>query len=159
MNDKDTFAVWIAEAMLHANGENFAAAALADLAQEAETAGDLDLALNAAASNTRRAGDFGVEFIGPLLPVFLVEFGRMLWEAYLKALAEQGGKALASVTIATIKELARHTWLHTQPVISLDDVEARLREAGSRAGIDKAHIDKLILSLRSPEMGHALAGN
>jgi hypothetical protein len=84
MDERDVFAVWLGDTVLRANGDDFGAAALGSIAQEK----DLNAALKDAGSNTRRPGDFGVEFIGPLLPVLLVEFGRLLWDAYSKALVE-----------------------------------------------------------------------
>ncbi len=157
MNDKDTFAAWIAEAMLRAHGEDFAAEALTHLAGQAQTSADLDSALSAAASSDGRPGDFGVEFIGPILAGLLIEFGRRLWDAYATPLAEQGGKALATATIDKIKELARHTWSRSPSAISLTDAEARLREAATRAGLDAAETEKLVSSMYSPEMAHGLA--
>lgn len=157
MNDKDTFAVWIAESMLRAHGEEFAAEALTHLSGQARTSTDLESALSEAASSDRRPGDFGVEFIGPILAGILFEFGRRLWDAYAKSLAEQGGKELAKVTLDNIKKLTRDTWSRSPGAISLTDAESRLREAATRAGLDAAQTEKLVSSMYSPEMAHGLA--
>lgn len=157
MNDRDAFALWIAVSMLRANEEDFAAEALISLGDRAKTSADLDSALTAAASGTRRPGDFGVEFIGAVLPVILVEFGRMLWDAYARSLADQGGKALATATLESLKELVRHTWSQKSGSISLRDAEDRLREAALRSGLDQAQIQKLVSSLSRPAMANELA--
>lgn len=157
MNDKDTFAVWIAAAMLRVNNEDFAAEALASLSGQARTGADLDKALSASSSGSRRPGDFGVEFLGALLPAVLVEFGRMLWDAYARDLAVEGGKTLATVTIEKIKELTRHTWSRSPGSLSLIEVEAQLRGAAQRAGFDSVQTEKLVASLHSPEMAHGVA--
>jgi hypothetical protein len=151
MDDKDAFAVWVAEAMLLANGDEFSAAALVSLSRQANTSAEFDQALSAAATN-RRPGDFGVDFVSAILPVVLIEFGRMLWDAYAKSLAEEGGKALASATIDKIRQMARYTWSRSRAVISLADAEARLRQAASHAGLDAAQTNKLVQALHSPDM-------
>ena len=158
MDDKDRFAVWLADTVLQANGDDFGAAALGALAEEGERTGDFDAALKGAASSTRRPGDFGVEFVGPLLPVLLVEFGRLLWAAYSKALAEQGGKALAAVTIDKIKELVNATFARRQSVLSAADAEAQLRRAGQVSGLNDEQVNKLLDTLHNPEAVRALAG-
>ncbi|MFZ1430500.1 MAG: hypothetical protein WAS21_27465 [Geminicoccaceae bacterium] len=158
MDDKDKFSVWLADTILQANGDAFGAAALGALAEESERTGNFDDALREAGSNTRRPGDFGVEFVGPLLPVLLVEFGRLLWDAYSKALVEQGGKALASLTIEKIKELVKATFGHRQSVLSITDAEAQLRKAGQASGLNDEQVSKLLEKLRNPEAVRALAG-
>jgi hypothetical protein len=157
MDDKDSFAVWMAGAVLRANNDEIAAEALGDLARQAQTSAELDAALNSTRSVGRRPGDFGVEFIGPLLPILLIEFGRMLWDAYAKSLADQGGKALATATLNMIKVLARRTWTQTPGAISPGEAEQRLREAALHCGLDSAQTEKLVSSLRSPELAHELA--
>jgi hypothetical protein len=137
--------VWIARAMLLANNDEFGAEALVNLSHQARSSAELDQALGGASAN-RPPGDFGVEFVGAVLPALLIEFGRLLWDAYTKSLAEQGGKALATITIDKIKQLARHTWSRPGAVISLADAETRLRQAASHAGLDAAQTDRLVQS-------------
>ena len=157
MDDKDKFAVWLADTVLQANGDAFGAAALGALAEEGERSGKFDDALREASSSARRPGDFGVEFVGPLLPVLLVEFGRLLWDAYSKALFEQGGKALASLTIDKVKELVKATFAHRQSILSTDDAETQLRKAGAASGLNDEQVSKLLEALHNPEAVRALA--
>lgn len=154
MDERDAFAVWLGDIILRANGDEFGAAALGSLAQEK----DFDAALKDAGSNPRRPGDFGVEFIGPLLPVLLVEFGRLLWDAYSKALVEQGGKALASVTVDKVKDQIKATFSHRAAMLSAADAEAQLREAGQASGLNDEQIGKLLEAFRNPAAVRALAG-
>jgi hypothetical protein len=156
MNDKDTFAVWVAETVLVANGDAIAAATLSALARQTQGEGGLDTVLEQASANTRRPGDFGVEFVGPLLPVLFVEFGRMLWDAYVKSLAEQGGRALATTTIDTVKGLVRRTFTHQDNALSVTDADTQLRKAGQAAGLNDAQVDKLLEALHNPKAVHAL---
>ena len=151
MEDQDRFAVWIAQAVLLANEEEFTSEALAALARKAELEGSLDAALKAATSNQRRPGDMGLDIVGPVLAMILVEFGRMLWKAYAQSLVEQGGKALAEATITTMKNLARRTWSGQHEGVSLDEVERLLREAAGRAKLDGTETERLVRSLRSAE--------
>lgn len=158
MDDKDRFAVWLADTVLQANGDAFGAAALTTLAQEGDRTGNFDAALREAGASTRRPGDFGVEFVGPLLPILLVEFGRLLWDAYSKALVEQGGKALASLTIDKGKELVKSTFSHRQSVLDTDEAEAQLRKAGRDTGLNEEQVGKLLGALRNSEAVRALSG-
>jgi hypothetical protein len=157
VNDKDTFAVWLAETVLTADGDAIGAATLSALALQAQGEGNLDKVLEQASANTRRPGDFGVEFVGPLLPVLLVEFGRILWDAYAKSLVEQGGKALATVTIDTVKGLVRRTFTHQDSALSISDADTQLRKAGQAAGLNEAQVNKLLETLHNPEAMRALA--
>lgn len=155
MEDKDAFAVWIAQAMLLANDDEFGAAALFNLAQPVHSGAELDAALAHASAN-RRPGDFGVEFVSAVLPVVLVEFGRMLWDAYVKSLAEEGGKALATVTMDKIRQLARRTWSGQSVVVSLAEAETRLRQAAAKAGLSAEQTSQLVKSLQSTTMRDGL---
>lgn len=157
MNDRDTFAVWIAGAVLRGDEDDFAAEALKALAAEAAGADDLDRALSAAAMDEKRPGDIGLDFVGPLVPLVLVGFGRLLWDAYVKALAEKGGKALAEVTLSGLKDLVRGTWAGADPTLRLDDAEARLMAAASHAGLSADQAAGLVASLRKPGMAAALS--
>jgi hypothetical protein len=157
VNDKDTFAVWLAETVLTANGDAIGAATLSALALQAQGEANLDAMLEQASTNTRRPGDFGVEFVGPLLPVLLVEFGRMLWDAYAKSLVEQGAKSLATVTIDKVKGLVRQTFSHQSDSLSIADAESQLRKAGQAAGLNEAQVNKLLETLHNPEAVRALA--
>lgn len=156
MNDQDAFAVWIASAMLRASNDEFAEEALASLASQAKTSAELDK-LVAEAAGDRRPGDFGVDFVGALVPALLISFGRVLWDAYAKSLTDQGAKALAAATIDKVKKLARRTWSRSSDTISLIDAETRLREAASRTGLDAAQTEKLVSCLHSPEMADVVA--
>lgn len=158
MNDKDRFSVWLAEEVLRANGDMFGAAALGTLSQEGERTENFDAALREAGSSIRRPGDFGVEFVGPLLPILLVEFGRLLWDAYFKALVEQGGKALASATIEKAKELVKATFSGREGVLNADEAEALMRKAGRNAGLTEEQTVRLMEALRNPEAVRVLTG-
>jgi hypothetical protein len=159
MDDQDEFAVWLAETMLQATGDGFGAAALADIRKNVGPGGNLSQALSKASTHTQRPGDFGVEFVAPLLPVLLVEFGRLLWDAYAKALVEESGKALAKATVDGVKDMLRHTFSKPEgAAITSADAEAALRQAGQTAGLNPAQVDKLVETLHSPETVRVLAG-
>lgn len=154
MNDRDAFAVWFAAAALRANKEGLVADGLLALAGDAQTSAELDEKVRAASRSRARPGDFGIEFLVAALPGLLLTLGRMLWDEYSKALAEQGGKALAAATIDKVKELTRRTWSRSDAPISLEDAEARLRQAAAKAGLNAAMTDRLVSSLHGPEMAH-----
>ncbi|WP_158032218.1 hypothetical protein [Rhizobium rhizosphaerae] len=51
------------------------------MSEEANTSAEFAAKLEEAASQKKRPGDFGVEFIGPLLPLLLVTLGQELWKS------------------------------------------------------------------------------
>lgn len=158
MNDRDTFAIWIATSMLRASNDEFSEAALANIASRAKTSAELDQLVSTAPADGR-PGDFGVEFAGTLIPPLLIAFGRLLWDAYSKSLVEQSAKALAKSTIEKAKDLARRTWSRAPNTISLSDAETRLRDVAIRAGLDAAQTEMLVSCLHSPEMADEVAAN
>lgn len=156
MNDRDEFAVWLATAVLHVNDHALHAEALKAVAAKAETSEELDEQLRADAPGARRPGDVGLEIVGVLLPGLLVQFARLLWDAYAEALAKKGGGALASATVDVIKEQVRRTWSGQSGTISLAEAEERLRTAAERAGLGAADTDALVASLREPDLAQAV---
>ena len=159
MSQRDEFAVWLAGSILETNDDEFGAAALADIGDRVNNGDSLDLALEGASAHDKRAGDFGVEFMAPLLPVLLVEFGRLLWDAYAKGLVEETGKALAKLTVDSVKDLLHRTFSKPEDApIAPADVEAALRQVGRTAGLNPAQIEKLVETLHTPETVRALAG-
>ena len=157
MEKRDEFAVWLATTVLDATGDAFSAAALSDLAERSGADG-LDAKIKEATINSQRPGDFGIEFVGPLLPVLLVEFGRMLWDAYAKAVVEEGGKELAGASIKFVRDALHRTFGGRGGPLSVADAEAKLREAGEKANLTAEQIDELLRTLRDPEAVRALAG-
>ncbi|MGE0700415.1 MAG: hypothetical protein AB7O57_15065 [Hyphomicrobiaceae bacterium] len=156
MNDKDQFAVWIASKILRANDDGISASTLEAIARQSTSTKALDDSLADSVAQSRRPGDFGVEFVVALLPIVLVEFGRLLWEEYTKALAKQGGDALAKLTIDASKALARKTWSMDAATLTLAEAEAKLKQAAVKAGLDATQTDMVIKSLRNPEVSAAL---
>lgn len=152
MNDQDKFAVWIADTILRVNDEEIFAETLQIQASQVETPEELDKILKDTDLGKPKPGDFGLEFIGSFMVMALVEFGRKLWDSYLDALAEEGGKELASITIDKIKPLLADTWGNKLAVISLDDAAARLREVAAKNGLRQEQTEKLIESLYSKEI-------
>jgi hypothetical protein len=156
MDKRDEFALWIATEVLRANEDALSASALEQIGERAASPQALEAALQEAAAQSRRPGDFGVEFIGPLIPVVLVGFGRLLWDEYVKALAKNGGDALAKLTIEAVKELVRKTWSQDGSTLTVTEAEGRLREAAAKAGLDGAQTEVVLGSLRKPAVAAAL---
>lgn len=155
MDERDEFAVWLAAALLRVNDHAVHAEALKAVAAPAQTKEELDQRLRADAPGARRPGDVGLEIVGVLLPGLLVQFARLLWDAYAEALAKGGG-ALASATVDAIKEQVRRTWAGRPDTISLAEAEQRLRTAAEHAGLEAADIDTLVASLRKPALAQAV---
>jgi hypothetical protein len=152
MNDEDTFAVWIAAAVLRTDGDTVAASTLEHMASQTSVDRPLDTVLGSAAAPRKRPGDFGLEFVAPFLPLVLVEFGRLLWHAYTAALAKKGGEALATATVDRIKALLKRTLSNKEAEISLAEAEERLRQAALAQHLSAEQTNRLIASLRDPRL-------
>lgn len=153
MDDKDLFAVWFADAVLQTSGDPFAAASLQQMAEESRSSAEFDAKLDEAASQEKRPGDLGIEFLGPVLPVLLVTLGRELWASYCKELVEKGGKALADLTVDAIKGLVRRKL--TAPG-EMGVTDQQVRDAAERSGLSAEQIDALITTLHSPDLVQSL---
>lgn len=152
MNDEDTFAVWIAAAVLRTDGDPIAAVTLEHIASKATADKPLDTVLAAAATNLKRPGDIGLDFVEPFLPVVLVEFGRLLWHAYVAALAKKGGEALGAATVNRIKALLKRTLSDKEPEISLAEAEERLKQAALAQQLSPEQTSRLIATFRAPRL-------
>lgn len=152
MNDKDLFALSIAAAMLRADDDDFSAAALTHIAERASQTQDLESLLAAATKNEKRPGDMGLEFIEPFLPVVLVHFGQILWDAYVKEITKQGAKALSDLSLKGVKALFKRTLSSPQSAVSLADIEARLKQVALQEQLSDAQTDKLLASLRGKKL-------
>jgi hypothetical protein len=153
MDDKDVFAVWLADAVLQTSGDPIGAASLNQMIEDSGNSAEFSAKLDEAASQEKRPGDFGVEFLGPLLPVLLVALGRELWESYSKELVDKGGKALADATIDGVKALFRRK-VATPAEAGASDAE--VRAAAGRAGFSPEQTDTLLTKLHSPELAQTL---
>lgn len=153
MDEEDNFAVWLADGMLRADDDEFAAESLGQLFEEAKSSSDFSAKLEAAASQDVRPGDFGMEFIGPLLPILFVELGRMVWQSYSKALVDKGGKALADLTVEKVKSLFVAK-LKTPEGMS--EAEQQLHSIAITSGLNAEQADKLIVTLNNPRLAETL---
>jgi len=149
LEEKDSFAVWMADTVLRANNQDIEADLLMSMAEEAVSPAAFDEALKAASTSETRPGDMGLEFLGPLLPVVLVEFGRLVWQAYAKSLMEEGAKAAAAATIDAVKSLVKKSFAHAPDAPPMSDIENSLRAAAAKAGVKADVTEQLVASLRS----------
>lgn len=153
MDEQDDFAVWVADGLLKAQDDEIAAASLSDLYAKSANPAEFDRQLDEASSQAKRPGDFGLEFIGPLLPVLFVEFGRLLWQAYSKELLSQGGKALAGATIDAVKALFKKKSASPE---GLAEAEVHMRDVAQRAGLNNEQTEAVVAALRDPNLASTL---
>lgn len=153
MDEQDGFAVWIADGLLKAQDDDIAAASLSDLYANSPNSAEFNRQLDEASSQIKRPGDFGLDFIGPLLPVLFVEFGRLLWQAYSKELVSQGSKALAGATIDTVKSLFKRKVGTPE---GLAEAETHMREVAKRSGLNSEQTEAVLAALRDPRLSAAL---
>lgn len=148
MDDPDEFAVWVARSMLEATNNDVQVQLLDDLSSQARSKGDLDEVVAESSKNTRRSGDFGVEFVAALLVPVLIEVGKQLWAAYAKKFYEEVGGGLAKLTVDKAKQSLRALWSGEDKSAALERAETILREVGTKEGLSQGKIDALVAALR-----------
>lgn len=156
MKNDDEFAAWIAGAVLRRSGEDIQAEVLDDLVQKTGPADSLETHIEAARTASKRAGDFGAEFIGAMLLPVLIEAGKELWAAYLKKLTENAGEQLAAMTVDGVKTLAHRIWSGEEKAVTAADYEKLVRVAAAKEGLSSEQTDILVAGLRDPELARAL---
>ena len=114
----------------------------------------LGAALDDLRSFDRRPGDFGVEFVGPLLLPIVVEAARQLWASYLKGLTDKGGAQLATMTVEAVKGLIKHIWSQEKNLSSR--YAALLRAEAERQGLPTDQIERLVRTVSGPALEEEL---
>ncbi|PTS88473.1 hypothetical protein DBR17_04475 [Sphingomonas sp. HMWF008] len=79
-----------------------------DVTERVEEGTDLAGAIHAVTGHDPRAGDFGVEVVGSLVAMALLEGLKVFWAAYIKELEEKAGKSLADATLEFLKSKFKH---------------------------------------------------
>jgi hypothetical protein len=156
MKNDDEFAAWIAGVVLRSSGEDIQAEVLEDLVHKTGPADSLDKQIEEAWTASKRAGDFGAEFIGAVLLPVLIEAGKELWSVYLKKLTEKAGEQLAAMTIDAVKMLAHRIWSGEEKSVTAADYEKLLRAAAAKHGLSFHQTEQLVAGLRDPELARAL---
>lgn len=152
VNQEQQIGVWLAQAVLSADGQVMAAASLSSL-EDLEAAA-IDRELTKMTAFDRQAGDFGAEVIGALLVPVLVEAARQLWASYLKELTSSAGKALAGMTLEQAKRFLRDRLRED----GRERYAALVRAAAEREGLAPDQVDRLTDVLRQGEIDAHLAG-
>lgn len=149
MKAEEYFSAVIAAAVLKSADEDIQAEVLADLVEKTNADSDLESQINDAMKSGKRAGDFGMEIIGPLLIPVLIEAGKELWKLFIKKLGDKATDKLAEFTVEKVKKIAHSIWSGSENSVSVIEYEKLVRKAAKEQELSSEQTEKLILSLKS----------
>jgi hypothetical protein len=107
VSHEDAMALWFGRELSAVAGNATQEILLEDVSERVAEGTDLEAALGAVTKHEARAGDFGVEVVGSLVAVALVEGLKTFWAAYLRELEEKAGTSLADKTLDYFKSKFR----------------------------------------------------
>jgi hypothetical protein len=155
MKREDEFAAWLTGIVLRSSHEDIQVLVLDDLVGRMRDCDDLLEVVNRSTRQQRRAGDFGMEIIGPLIMPALIEAGRLLWQSYMKKIAEKAAEATADA----IKDRVRRAWKGDGEASAREEFAALLRKVGAAQGLSGDQIEKLVAALEAPKLADDLKLN
>lgn len=152
MLPEDNFSIIIAQAVLEADNDEIQLAVLNDLTSESSSYGELKEKIDNAKLSGRKAGDFGMEIIGPIIIPVLIEAGKELWKLYIKKLGEKTADKLADSSVSGVKNLIHKIWHKEEKLVTVEDYEALLRKAADKQGLPTEETDKLATAIKEEKM-------
>jgi len=157
MDQGDELSLWLARGWLQSSGDKIQSLVVEDLQEQAVGGTPVSEALASLAKSKRQPGDFGMEIAGTLLAPVLVEFLKTFWASYLKTLAEDTAKAVATATTQSIKALFVSV-LHKDkdgPVTA--DLRGGIADLVARGKLTHQEAARLLTALNGAELPKALS--
>lgn len=152
----DALSLWLAGAALRSGGEPIQALVLDEVRQDMEAGTPLTEAVNRATRGERQPGDFGVEFVGPLLLPILIEGIKAFWNIYLTELQKKAFGELATLTIDAVKAAFRRALASAEKGKVLGDLEQSLRDVAAAHHLSAEQTTRLIALTKSADLDNAL---
>jgi hypothetical protein len=108
MTTRDTdLALWLGRKVIVAQGSTTGEILLDDIAGRIADGADYQEAVNAVTAHDPHAGDFGVEIVGSMVAMAILEGLKVFWAAYITEVEKKAGKSLATATIDFVKDKFR----------------------------------------------------
>jgi hypothetical protein len=104
MTPIDELSLWSAQALLRAGDFDLQTLVLEDLEEQVRAGKSLDHGLKSLQSQSRQAGDFGMEIGAAMLAPVIVELMKEFWSSFFKEAAEATGKDAAEWTVEKAKK-------------------------------------------------------
>lgn len=152
----DALSLWLAAAALRSADEPIQALVLDQVRQETEVGVPLAQALDKATRSERKPGDFGVEFIGPLLLPLLIEGVKAFWKLYLTELQKKAAGEIATVTIDAVKAVFRKAMSGGDKEKIVGGLETSLRAVAVEHKLSADQTARLIALVKSADFENEL---
>ncbi|RNJ41803.1 hypothetical protein B5V01_21680 [Mesorhizobium erdmanii] len=145
-------ALWFSRELSAKEGNATQELLLDDVSERVEEGANLAEAIRAVGGHDPRAGDFGVEVVGSVVAIALLEGLKVFWAAYIKELEEKAGTSLADATLEFLKSKFKHDVAGP----AAPAIEARIKSAISDAAA-KVNIDPAALTPAFDAVGPTVA--
>lgn len=133
-------ALWFGRSLSATEGNATQELLLEDVSERVDEGTDLLGAIRAVTGHDPRAGDFGVEVVGSLVAMALLEGLKVFWAAYTKELEEKAGKSLADATVEFLKSKFKHDVAGPAAPAIETKIKGAISDAAAKLQIDTAAI-------------------
>jgi hypothetical protein len=145
----EILALWLGQKVSAEQGSATQEILFTDIAEQVEKGASFDDAVADVTKHDPRAGDFGVEVVGSLVAVALLNGLKAFWAAYAKELEEKAGKSLADITIDFIKARFRSDIAGpAKPRIEADLTKA-VTASGANLGVQPAELQPALAAVQT----------
>ena len=139
--------LWLGRKLSVAQGNATQEILISDISERVEQGAPLIEAMKAVTKHDARAGDFGVEMVGSLVAMAVLEGLKVFWSAYIKELEEKAGKSLANATLEFIKSKFRADVSGPGKVAIEAKVTNAIAAAGTQLKIDSAEMAPVLTAV------------
>lgn len=153
MASEDELALWLGRELSVAQGNATQEILFTDIAEQVEQGTPFADAVADVTRHDARAGDFGIEVVGSLVAMALLDGLKVFWASYLKQLEEKAGKSLADMTLDFIKSRFRADVNGAASPAIEADVSKAVAASGTKLGIGPADMQPTLSAVRTALSG------
>ena len=156
MTREDELSIWLGAGILRAGGEDIQVLVLDSVRKWVASGATLDQALGAIMKVERQAGDFGAEIVGALALPILIEALKSFWTQYATELQKEFASEVVTFTVEKVKALFRAALHGKDKENTLQSMEATIREAAAKHGLDASGTERLVALVKDPKVADEL---
>ncbi len=148
-NKAEALTLWLGQELAVAQESATQEILFSDIAERVEQGATFDEAVADVTSHDPRAGDFGVEVVGSLVAVAVLDGLKVFWASYLKQLQEKAGKSLADLTIDFIKSRFKSDVASAEKATIQADLTNAIAASGTKLGVNTENLRLTLGSVRT----------
>jgi hypothetical protein len=151
MKIDDEIGLWLTRGILRSSGENIQVMVLDSLQEEVERGKDLGDVLEQASKPERQPGDFGAEFVVPIILPILIEAAKEFWSAYASEVQKKAAAKLATLTVDAVKDALRSIFRERKTNDASGNLQDAIRRVANERGLDDATTQRLVAVIEAPD--------